>query len=623
MQPVTYRSRAARLLCAASLCAAAAGVARAQATPAEISTAAHVVRRVELGASLGEIAALTPTTGGPTQAQLIANYITAQIARTAPQSSELNWLLTGFTVPPRGSFVGTPPTQPATWTIDDLADLNVARALWSAHSLEEKMTQFWQRHFNTNYWKLYFYFWSKFAAPPYNLNYPFREQYAQNYAVYFETKQNDLFRVNAFGNFRTLLGISAKGETMMVYLDSAVSQAPKPNENFARELLELHTLGQSGFHQLSGGAWTKSPNYDYADVISAAAMLSGWTLKDVNAAGWPFQQPKFEFNFLPTVCTGAPLVNSSGHVGACTGSPPPYNLFSATYLNPNVAASWLPVPRDTATESEGELLLDFLAMSPVTAEHISRKLYTLFVSEIEPPGGDPVIAACVAAWATSNGNIGTVLQTLLNSTRFVGDLSIRWDLPRTPLEILGQQVDLLNGTTIVPTKPVAVSIGRVRDLRARQEEYFGEYLFKHPSPDGYIIDSHRLLSTTPLLGATRLRQTVYAQHALSMSNFTNTVWGNGVLGYAFAATLLNLGVNVMSETDLANYMNLVGFANELPTADRQVLIDQLASDNTGALGGAVPTLMQIFLSPTGTDNYFDRLTGGLALASGHSLSNLK
>ena len=102
----------------------------------------------------------------------------------------------------------------------------------------ERMTLFWHNHFTSSFAKVRY-------AP----------------ALY---RQNELFRREAFGNFARLLKAVARDPAMLIYLDGTRSVARQPNENFARELLELFTLGEG--------------NYSEADIKNAARAFTGWTI---------------------------------------------------------------------------------------------------------------------------------------------------------------------------------------------------------------------------------------------------------------------------------------------------------------------------------------------------------
>ena len=110
--------------------------------------------------------------------------------------------------------------------------------------------------------------------------------------------ENQSLRPNVFGNFRELLGATAKHPAMLFYLDNYRNQVPNPrnpkvgiNENYARELLELHTLGVDG-------------GYTQADVIALARIMTGWTMlpdkqlpnADLKGNGFYFDSKRHDFS---------------------------------------------------------------------------------------------------------------------------------------------------------------------------------------------------------------------------------------------------------------------------------------------------------------------------------------
>src|SRR5712692_3053404 len=91
---------------------------------------------------------------------------------------------------------------------------------------------------------------------------------------------DSIIRTNALGNFRSLLGAVAKSPTMMYFLDQALSSQPIANENFARELMELHTLGIARYNGATTPSGTSTSGYSDQDVQQAARVLTGWTIAD-------------------------------------------------------------------------------------------------------------------------------------------------------------------------------------------------------------------------------------------------------------------------------------------------------------------------------------------------------
>lgn len=140
---------------------------------------------------------------------------------------------------------------------------SLIRATHAEAQLREVMTQFWHNHFNVN---------------------AFRDEVtAANFAAY-----DRAMRVNALGNFRTLLGEMARAPSMLFYLNNEASRASPANENFARELLELHTLGAEHYFNGLYDDWKAVPGategaaegYIDQDVYEVARAFTGWSYGD-------------------------------------------------------------------------------------------------------------------------------------------------------------------------------------------------------------------------------------------------------------------------------------------------------------------------------------------------------
>ncbi|MCP3656448.1 MAG: DUF1800 domain-containing protein [Herbaspirillum sp.] len=231
---------------------------------------------------------------------------------------------------------------------------HMARLLQASESprqLEEVMTEFWANHFNVFEGKE----WVRYWVGDYEKN---------------------AIRPYALGNFRDLLGAVAHHPAMLYYLDNWLSSgAGTPgargrfkglNENYARELMELHTLGVNG-------------GYQQADVITLARILSGWTI-DVDAmkaGASPFRFAAQRHDNGPKIFLGKPL-QASGY-------------------------------------QEGEAALDILANHPSTARFISTQLVEYFVADQPDPA---LVNKLAQKFLASHGDIRAVLQTLFDSPQF-------------------------------------------------------------------------------------------------------------------------------------------------------------------------------------------------------------
>lgn len=231
------------------------------------------------------------------------------------------------------------------------AEARLLRAVESPRQLEEVMVDFWFNHFNV------------FAGKGID-------------RALVTSYERDAIRPYALGSFRALLGATAKHPAMLFYLDNVVSAAPRAdakgkarglNENYARELMELHTLGADG-------------GYTQRDVTELARMLTGWTFDQKRLAR-----------------TGETFRFDAGRHDAG-------------------AKEWLGHAIAPAGQQEGEYALDVLAVHPATAHHVSRELAQYFVSD-DPPAS--LVDRMAATWTSTQGDIRAVLATLFASQEFM------------------------------------------------------------------------------------------------------------------------------------------------------------------------------------------------------------
>lgn len=604
---------------AALLAAALAGsVAQAQSvfTPAELSRAGHVLRRMQHGASIFDYPQVLADTTTP-QSTKIVNYILAKTSQTPINAgAEANNLLglypfplaVGLGAPTAAGHV--PQSASSGWRVHELAEASIIRAIWSEDTLREVMARFWAEHFNTNWGTVWFHLRNRFQ----NEGYANPDALAQDYATYFEWQQNDLFRTRAFGTFRSLLEASAgsadnggmsgsnliPGAAMMIYLDSVNSQGPKPNENYARELFELHTMGPSSPFPTALGA-VLLPNYSYQDILDGAAIFSGWTLTNLST---PPTAPNLVFSFRPTVCG----TTTTGHVTNCP-TPGSKTLFDDAYLQPFVGQ--FPVTENQTLATEGLALLDHLANSPATAYFISEKLYRLFIKDVEPAPFDPLIMQCVNAWYTlPGGNIQGVLQVLFTSNEFINDTTTRWTNERQPLDAVAQTVDTFHGLGFNPAGGTAAEQkARITRVRFLIEEYGGQYLFRYGPPDGFTRGDCELVTTSRMLGATRLRQELYTLFGPFTTNYPSV----------FFDYFANLGfLNWTDPASIVNWFNFAAFNNELSGGDQTLLNLFLITDLNENFGNTLLTD-----AATNFPVFVQRVTTGLAYIACHTLNSLK
>jgi uncharacterized protein (DUF1800 family) len=286
-----------------------------------------------------------------------------------------------------------------------LQQLAVVRASRSGHQLAEILADFWTNHFNVFYGK--------------NLDRAYLPAYIEH-----------TIRPRALGRFEELLVATAKSPAMLVYLDNAMSVAPgsqppamrrlerggrptrrgnRPNpradsmmraiqermpkginENYARELLELHTLGVDG-------------GYTQQDVVNVARIFTGWSVER------PLQGGEFTFN-----------------------------AWAHDRGEKTVLGTSFPAGRGL---DEGERLLGLLASHPSTMHFVSAKLCARFVSDVPPDG---CTDDAVRAWKRTNGDTREVVRAIVRSPDFWAGAVIGAKI-KTPLEFVVSAVRAVGG----------------------------------------------------------------------------------------------------------------------------------------------------------------------------------
>ena len=236
----------------------------------------------------------------------------------------------------------------------------VARAVWSERQLFEVMTDFWSNHLN--------------VTCPHGDVWDSRIDY-----------DTTVIRRHALGKFSDMLRDSARHPAMLTYLDNRYSTKAAPNENYGRELLELHTVGLA---------------YTEADVKSAARLLTGMTVDDT---------------------TGRYRYDAAAHaVGAV-------RVLAFQHGNATAAGG----------EAAALALLDYLALHQATARRIVTKLCVRFVAD-DPPAS--LITTLIKVYLDNGSAIAPVLRALFTSAEFAASIGAK---TRTPMEDLAATVRTL------------------------------------------------------------------------------------------------------------------------------------------------------------------------------------
>src|SRR5262245_11465402 len=274
----------------------------------------------------------------------------------------------------RSGYVGVTARGPfMPWAnIEDARQRWLFRMVHSARPLQEKMTLFWHNHFATGY--------TKVAGA---LGQAEGTAAMAGKASESPTRVNgqiEMLRANALGNFRDILINIAKDTAMLIWLDGNTNFRAKPQENFAREIMELFTMGV--------GYYTES------DVYAGARVFTGWNTRRVAVTDGA---SRLEFFYNP----------AQHDTNSKVFSFPVYSNGSNT-----IAAR-------SANDGmqDGIDLINALAGNPNTARYLAGKLYRFFVSEAGDP--DPAFVTRIAATYLQSGyDMAAVLREVLMSPQF-------------------------------------------------------------------------------------------------------------------------------------------------------------------------------------------------------------
>lgn len=277
---------------------------------------------------------------------------------TGSEDPGLRWRLgsiealrTGALERPNAGFELRDVSQPE--MLRQLTKAALLRACYSRWQLRERMVEFWSDHFNI---------YARKVAVARD-----RRQTDAELMYLIPADQNQVVRPHALGSFRDLVRASMRSPAMLGYLDNHVSKKGKPNENYARELMELHTLGVDG-------------GYSQADVHEVARCLTGWTIEDrfLHRAG----TVRFD-----------PALHDDGAKVVLGETIPPGGG-----------------PRDA------EQVLEILIGHPSTARFVARKLVSSFFGD--PVRAQGLVDATARAFRQSNGQIATAVEAMFTDERF-------------------------------------------------------------------------------------------------------------------------------------------------------------------------------------------------------------
>ena len=324
---------------------------RGSAASGDVDPSLHLLRRASFGPTRAELARV--------RGMGVDAWIEEQLAPDAIDDSFLEHRISQ-------RYETLSLSVPDLQALDDLpritSELNAAtleRAAYSQRQLFQMMAAYWSMHFSV-----------------YMYDGPLR--------ILKPVEDREVMRKHALSPFREILGADAHSPAMLVYLDNATSTAEAPNENYGRELMELHTLGVAG-------------GYTEEDVKQVARALTGWT---VNRRTGEFTFAARRHDQYPKTVLGHVLPGGRG-------------------------------------VEDGEEVLDILASHASASHYVAHRLCVRFVAD-EPPAG--VVDAAAATFRQTSGDIKAVLRTILTHDDFWASAGQKF---RRPFELVGAAVRTL------------------------------------------------------------------------------------------------------------------------------------------------------------------------------------
>ncbi len=376
--------------------------------PTGNAAALHVARRLTFGATPALVSEIT-TKG-------IQTWIDEQLNWQAIDDSAMDAILACY--PGVTEEYATLKSQPYRGQVtQNLQSATMARAVWSRRQLYELMVDMWTNQFNID--------GSNGVVRPYK-----------------PADDVTVIRANALGKFSDLLMAATKSPGMLMFLNNAQSRADGanvPNENHARELMELHTVGVGR-------------GYSETDVVKVAHILSGWTVD---------KKGKFIFDAtrhdLGPASDGAPILGWSRN--GLTG----------------VAA--------------GESFLGHLARHSSTAQKVAYKLCVRFIGDYIQPD-DAIVAATAANFIANDTAIAPTLRTLFQSDDFKASAGLK---ARRPFEFIAGTLRAAN-ITFDPTQS-----SQFQNVVNSRMNTLGQALFAWSFPNGYPDGDYRWISAGSML----------------------------------------------------------------------------------------------------------------------------
>lgn len=286
----------------------------------------------------------------------------------------------------------------------------VLRAIYTSHQLQDQMVWFWMNHFNVNSQK-------------------------GDVGIFLSQYEDRAIRPHALGKFRDLLAATMRSPSMLIYLDNTQNRSGKINENYARELMELHTLGVGG-------------GYSQSDVQELARILTGLGISS------SLEPPKIKRELRAQIVQqGYFLFNPARH-----------DYGNKVFLGHTIAGAGM---------QEVEQAADLLARQPATAKFISRKLAGYFTGDTPPAS---LVDKMSRTFLEKDGDISATLETLFASPEF--EASLKTGIFKDPVHYLYSSMRLTYDSL-----PPILNAKLASNLLSR----LGQPLNQHQTPDGYPL----------------------------------------------------------------------------------------------------------------------------------------
>jgi uncharacterized protein (DUF1800 family) len=413
----------------------------------------------------------------------------------------------------------------------EVLETRLLRDVESQRQLQAVMSDFWLNHFSVYIRK------------------------NQNELYYLPAYQNDVILPNALGNFEQLLVATAESPAMLMYLDNWASIGPDSpaatrikraqqvnpngkivknlpkgiNENYARELMELHTLGVGG-------------GYTQQDVIEVAKCFTGWTIDRKYQGGMGSGSGQFIFE-------------PNRHEGG-----------SKTVLGHTIPEGGM---------NEGLEVLHILATSPATAKFVSTKLAVRFVSDTPPPA---LVDKMAATFVKSNGDIKAVLTTMFHAPEFWSPAVYRAKV-KTPLEFMTSALRASDATVNNPL-PLVQAMERL-----------GMPVYGMQTPNGYSWKADEWVSSNALVARMNFALVLSAGRVPGTRMDWPTLLGDASAVAPTAATERRLETVVLGQaaSDRTRETVLAQSANDatVATAEKSFNAAPVADDDAAAAGAGM------------------------------------